>query len=296
MKLIVQPESDLAPVIAAIRRARKTIDVCIFRLDRTEIEKALATSVTRGVRVWAQIAQTNSGGAVRLRQLEERLLADGVTVARSGDDLLRYHGKYMVADDTLHLFGFNFTKQDIEKSRSFAIATRDRRAVKEAQRLFEADMTRQPYAPQASNLVVSPETSRPVLSKFLKGARSDLAIYDIKLQDPAILQILRERASKGVTVRLLGRIKGSEGSFQVRDLKAMRLHVRAIVRDKTRAFVGSQSLRKLELDRRREVGLLISNPVVARKILSVFDADWDASAPAGKKAADESAKDAAKSA
>ena len=54
----------------------------------------------------------------------------------------------------------------------------------------------------------------------------------------------------------------------------MRLHVRAIIRDGTRAFVGSQSLRKEELDSRREVGLLVNNPAVTRKLMQVFEADW----------------------
>ena len=46
-------------------------------------------------------------------------------MSRTADDLLRYHAKFMVADYVLHLFGFNFTKLDIDKSRSFAISTRD---------------------------------------------------------------------------------------------------------------------------------------------------------------------------
>ncbi len=64
-----------------------------------------------------------------MRKLEQRLLAAGITVSRTADDLLRYHAKYMIADDVLHLFGFNLTKLDILKSRSFAVATRDRKAV-----------------------------------------------------------------------------------------------------------------------------------------------------------------------
>jgi phosphatidylserine/phosphatidylglycerophosphate/cardiolipin synthase-like enzyme len=50
-----------------------------------------------------------------------------------------------------------------------------------------------------------------------------------------------------------------------------------------RAFVGSQSLRTLELEKRREVGLLISNPSVARKMMQVFEDDWAASAKDAKK-------------
>ena len=99
----------------------------------------------RGVQVRALIAHTNRGGEARLRKLEQRLLAAGVLVSRSADDLLRYHAKFMVADSVLHLFGFNFTKLDIDKSRSFAISTRDAQDRRRASKLFEADVTRQTY-------------------------------------------------------------------------------------------------------------------------------------------------------
>ena len=277
VKLIVQPDAGIMPVVQAVRRAKKFVDICIFRFDRSELERELEAAVRRGVKVRALIAHTNRGGETRLRKLEQRLLAQGITVARTADDLLRYHGKFLVADDTLHVFGFNFTKLDIDKSRSFAIATRDRKTVNEASKLFEADCTRQPYSPSRSNLIVSPETARNSLSDFISGAKRDLAIYDEKVQDPAILKLLRERAAKGVRIRVIGGVKGPNGALEVTRLKGMRLHVRAIVRDGTRAFVGSQSLRKLELESRREVGLLISNPSVAGKILQIFEADWAAS-------------------
>ena len=53
-------------------------------------------------------------------------------MARTADDLPRYHGKMMIVDDALHVFGFNYTKLDIEQSRSFGIVTRDKRIVQEA--------------------------------------------------------------------------------------------------------------------------------------------------------------------
>jgi phosphatidylserine/phosphatidylglycerophosphate/cardiolipin synthase-like enzyme len=54
----------------------------------------------------------------------------------------------------------------------------------------------------------------------------------------------------------------------------IRLHVRAAVRDGAEAFVGSQSLRALELDGRREVGVLIKDAKVVKAIADVFEADW----------------------
>jgi hypothetical protein len=277
VKLIIQPEAGSSPIVQAIRGAKRLVAICIFRFDLPDVEKALGAAVARGVKVRALIAHTNSGGENRLRKLEQRLLAAGVTVARTGEDLRRYHAKFLVVDDVLHVFGFNFTKLDIERSRSFGIATRDKRSVQEALKLFTADTMRQPYRPSRSNLVVSPETARDMLAAFLKGARKELALYDAQIQDPAMIKILKERAAKGVRVRVLGNLKGPDGDIAVRSLKSARLHVRAIIRDGTRAFVGSQSLRKVELTSRREVGLFISNPTVTRRLMQVFDADWEES-------------------
>jgi phosphatidylserine/phosphatidylglycerophosphate/cardiolipin synthase-like enzyme len=200
----------------------------------------------------------------------------------------------MVADSVLHLFGFNFTKLDIDRSRSFAISTRDARTVAEAVRLFESDVTRQAYVPGKANLVVSPENARAMLTTFLAGAKRELAIYDAKVQDPSIVRLLRERAAKGVKVRIIGSMKGKDPGIEERR-PSIRLHVRAIVRDGTHAFVGSQSLRKDELENRREVGLIINNPGVAAKIMQVFETDWSDSAK-GAKVRPDKAKTARKTA
>jgi len=273
MNLIVQPEAGLAPVVRAIKRARRNVDIAVFRADREEIEKALGAAVQRGVKVRVLVAHTNSGGENRLRKLEQRLLEAGATVTRTGDDFVRYHGKFMVADDTLHLFGFNFTKVDTIKSRSFGVSTRDKGAVREALALFDADCSRQPFVPKRTHLVVSPENAREALTAFIKGARRQLLIYDVNVQDRTVIKLLEQQASAGVDVRVIGKCKGCKG-ISVRPLRSMRLHVRAMVRDGARAFVGSQSLRRLELDQRREVGVLITNGAVARQIRDTFEADW----------------------
>ena len=273
MTLIIQPDNGLAPIVQAIKRAKKRIDIVIFRFDRVEIEKALAAAVARGVVVRALIAHTNRGGEKSLRKLELRLLDVGVTVSRTADDLPRYHGKMMIVDDRLYVLGFNFTRLDIEKSRSFGVVTPDSRLVKEAGVLFDADTTRQPYSTSHDKLLVSPENSRERLTAFLRGARKELLIYDEKLTDKLILRLLQQRANAGVSIRVIGKGPKSE-LIQVAKLADLRLHVRAIIRDGAQAFVGSQSLRKLELDGRREIGVLITNAKVAQRMRAVFEADW----------------------
>lgn len=274
MKLIIEPEDGVTPLVRGIRNAKKSIDLVIFRFDRTELEKALEAAVARGVTVRALIAHTNSGGEQKLRKLETRLLAAGVSVSRTADDLPRYHGKMMIVDDALYVLGFNYTKLDMDKSRSFGVITRDPRLVKDAAALFEADCNRQTYAPMHERFVVSPETSRARLTSFIKGAKKQLSIYDEKVTDNLIQRLLEERVKAGVQIRVIGKLEKDLPGIETRKLQDLRLHVRAIVRDGTMAFVGSQSLRKLELDGRREVGVIIHDVRVAKKIQAVFEADW----------------------
>src|SRR5438067_13306805 len=148
MKLIVQPDSGTAPILSAIKQAKRSIDVLIFRLDKYEIARELTAAVSRGVHVRALTAHQNRGGTKGLRDLEMQLLEGGVTVSRTNDDLVRYHGKMMIVDRRiLHVYGFNFTTLDIEKSRSFGVITKNPRLVQEGSKLFAADFDRQPYSP-----------------------------------------------------------------------------------------------------------------------------------------------------
>ena len=273
MELIVQPADGIKPILETVDGAAKSLDLIIFRFDLKPLEKALEAAVKRGVAVRALIAHTNSGGEKRLRQLELRMLTAGVSVSRTADDLVRYHGKLLIVDrEELHVYGFNFTGLDL-KSRSFGLVTRDRKAVNEALRLFETDAQRQEFEPQFENLVVSPESAREQLATFIKRARKQLVIWDPKISDPQMIRLIHQRAKAGVDVRIIGKIAKRGGDLRAQKLPG-RLHVRAMIRDGDTAFVGSQSLRALELDGRREVGLITREARVVKRMLEVFEGDW----------------------
>ncbi len=258
----------------AIDNAKEYVEIAIFRFDRTEIEAALMRAAERGVFVHALIAYTNRGGEKNLRQLEMRLLAKGITVGRTADDLIRYHAKYIIIDRReLHLLAFNFTSLDMEQSRSFGIVTDHENFVKEAIRLFEADAKRQPFEPQFNCFVVSPINARKELSAFISGAQEELLIYDPKVGDPAMIRLLKDRAKAGVAVRVIGKMN-RKYELDARELRPMRLHTRSIVRDRQWVFTGSQSLRVNELESRREVGIIFEDPEIAKTLVEVFEADW----------------------
>lgn len=290
VKVLVQPGDGVAPIVKAIDGAKSTVQVIIFRFDETEIERALANAVERGVRVQALIAHLNGSGEENLRKLELRLLEDGVTVARTADRLARYHAKLMIIDgEELYLFGFNLTHQDIDRSRSFGVIIDQPALVAEAVKVFEADVQRHPYEAGCKKLIVSPSNSRKELAAFLEEAQRELLIYDPKVSDPAMIRLLEARRKEGVDIRIIGTVTRKSSKLTARKMPQMRLHTRTMIRDRKSAFVGSQSLRTMELDGRREVGAIFDDPSAVKKLIGVFEADWELAGQPDREEASETA-------
>lgn len=277
VKLLTQPGDGVEPLVNAINGAKESVDIAIFRFDRRELERALIGAANRGIKVRALVARSNRGGEKKLRDLETKLLGAGIIVARTGDDLVRYHCKYLIIDyRELFVLGFNFTYLDTEQSRSFGVVTTDAKLTAEAIKLFETDVARKKYTSGMDSFVVSPENARQRLSAFITGANKQLHIYDPNISDPAMIRALIERHKSGVEIKILGKISQSAADIAVLRMQDLRLHTRVILRDGEQAFIGSQSLRAMELDRRREVGVIFEDAAIARKLEEIFQADWEA--------------------
>jgi len=293
MKLLIQPEHGAGSLIKEIDGAKKTIEIAIFRFDHVDIERALERAVDRGVSVHALIANTNHGEEKSLRKLEMDLLPAGVEVSRTADDLLRHHYKFMIVDRrVLYVLTFNYTHLDVEQSRSFGLVIDDPEAVEEAARLFYADVRRQPYKPELKSFVVSPINARQQLSHFIKGTEKQLLIYDPEISDRAMIHMLRDRAREGVEIRIIGRVVKPSDEFDAGRLMRMRFHTRAILRDRREAFLGSQSLREAELDKRRELGLIVRDRDIVHSLVKVFESDWAGLVPARQSSRKETAEGA----
>jgi len=281
MKLLIQPESGVGPLIKEIDSAKKTVEIAIFRFDHVEVQRALERAVDRGVSVHALIANTNHGEEKHLRKLEMDLLPAGIEVSRTAEDFLRHHYKFMIVDRrVLHLLTFNYTHLDIENSRSFGLVIDDPDIVQEACKLFYADVRRQPYNPEHKHFVVSPVNAREQLTHFIKGAKKQLLIYDPEVSDRAMIRLLRDQIRAGVEIRIIGRVRKPSDEFDPARLMRMRFHTRTILRDRREAFLGSQSLREPELDKRRELGMIIHNRNIVDSLVKVFESDWAGLEPA----------------
>jgi cardiolipin synthase A/B len=275
MQVIIQPRDGIEPFLDGIRRAEESVEIILYRLDRLEIEQELVAASVRGIRVHALVTYTNKEDLKEIRKLERRLLERGVRVTRTAEDLVRYHSKMMIIDRrTLYLLTFNFTFLDIHHSRSFGVITDKPYLIAEAARLFEADVNGQSHRVEAEHFVISPVNSRRKLSEFILDAKRQLLIYDGKLTDSRMIKLLESQADAGVEIKVIGAMSRMALGVEVRAMPLLRLHAQAIIRDGSEAFFGSQSLRKVELDHRREVGLITRDAGAVRSFKIIFEMDW----------------------
>jgi cardiolipin synthase A/B len=104
------------------------------------------------------------------------------------------------------------------------------------------------------------------------------------IADLGMLRVLGERAKAGVEIKVIGRVSKRSVGLEIRNLADLRLHTRTIICDRRQAFVGSQSLRKAELDSRREVGIIVHEPKAVSGLIQIFEADWERKAVEEKQA------------
>ena len=189
----------------------------------------------------------------------------------------------MIDGETLYVLGFNFTRLNIRKKAAVWVSeTKNKTIVAEANKLFEADSTRQPYTAGHDTFLVSPENARTGLANFIRGAKKELLIYDMKISDRQMLKLLQDRVKTGVDVRILGKVGKKGEGLKAERMPGMRLHLRAMLRDGSGLFLGSMSPRAVESDKRREVGVIVKERAAAKQFREIFEEDW-AKTVSGKK-------------
>jgi phosphatidylserine/phosphatidylglycerophosphate/cardiolipin synthase-like enzyme len=227
------------------------------------------------VLVHVLLTHTNKEDLKEIKKLERRLAERGVSVTQTAEDLVRYHSKVMIIDRRrVYVLTFNFTFLDIHHSRSFGVITDDPTLVAEAAHLFEVDALQQPHELEIERFVISPINSRQKLTDYILGTEKQLLIYDGKLSDSQMIKHLESLVRRGVEVKVIGGMSKRVKGVKVQKLPELRLHTQMIIRDRQHVFFGIQSLRKVELDERREVGLIINDPEVVHDSFVLFQLDW----------------------
>ena len=259
------PEDWLPAVLAVIGAARKRLLLSLFRCDDFDILDALAAALQRGVQVEVLVTSRAKGWTKRLRELWGVLEGMGAKLYRSANPVVKYHAKYIVADNGPALVAsLNFTRKCFTSTVDFVLTTRDPVVVSGLRRLFAADSRRPEPARVAGfgrRLIVGPEHARREFTRLLEQARRRIAIVDPKLTDPAILDLLKVKRKEGVAVTVLGR----------EHVGGLTPHGKMVIVDGAVAVIGSMSLSALSLDFRREVAVVVRDRARVGEMKRVFE-------------------------
>jgi cardiolipin synthase A/B len=263
-RFVFAPDDRASSVLRVIRSARSRLILSLFRCDDFEVLDALAEALQRGVEVSILVTPRAKGWTKRLNELWSALEDMGVILRRYADPVVKYHAKYVVADDGPALVAsLNFTRKCFTRTCDFVVTTFDPTVVDGLRRLFEAD-SRGPAAnlPSrlGSRLIVGPQHARRDVTRLIQGARQRIEIVDPKLTDPAILDLLKAKRAAGVAVTVLGR--DAAGAYWP--------HGKMLLVDDAVGVIGSLSLSALSLDFRREVALVVRDPACVKQMRRLF--------------------------
>ena len=263
-RVVIRPDDRRSAVIDTIDSSREQLSLSIFRCDDDGVVDALSAAVKRGVHVRVLLTSRAKASKAHLKQLHAVLTAAGAEVRRYTDAVVRYHAKYLVADAaTAVIASFNFTRKCFQTTCDFAVVTHDSQVIAAVTHLFDGDWRGIAYdpVPDASDqLIVGPEQARRRFAELFESATERIRIIDPKIDDAAMLALLKRRAAAGLRVE----IRGPAG------VGTLVPHGKMLVIDDSVAVIGSISLSMLALEFRRELAVVTRD----RASLATLDQFW----------------------
>jgi len=268
---LVTAAADRRPaLLEVIRQARRRITLSLFRCNDAAVFDELKAAAGRGVQVEVLVTSRAKGGKKKMAKLWRALEETGATLHSYTDPVVKYHAKYLIADDGPAIVAsLNFTKKCFSTTCDALVVTHDAAVVDGLRRLWVADRDREPMPPDlAERLIVGPERARRQFTALIEGARSSIRLIDAKLSDPDLVSLLNARRAAGTTVEV----------FSAKQLGGQKSHGKIMLIDDRTVIVGSLALAALSLDFRREVAIVVSDPAVVASAVALFAATRDAAA------------------
>jgi cardiolipin synthase len=293
--LITEPQAGNAPFISMIQNASKSVDLVMYQLEDTQIEQALATAASRGVRVRVLLNKGYYGEASATNQPAYTYLkSHAVQVNWTPSYFALTHEKTMVIDErTAAIMTLNFTSQYYKTSRDFSVTDTNAGDVDDIETIFSHDWDDQKLtAPTGSDLVWSPGSQAAIVS-LIASAKQSIDIYNEEMADQAVITALETAARRGVSVEVdmtdstdwqAAFTQLSQSGVQIRTYAAnapLYIHAKMILVDSNRVFLGSENFSSGSLTNNRELGIVLSTSNVISQLQTTFAADWRGATPYG---------------
>jgi len=269
-RLVASVDERRPAVLDVIRQARRRITLSLFRCNDDALFNELKAAVDRGVDVEVLVTSRAKGGKKKMAKLWRSLEETGATIHSYTDAVVKYHAKYLVADEAPAIVAsLNFTKKCFRTTCDALVVSHDPVVVADLRRLWIADRERQEMPSDLSErLIIGPERARRQFTALVQGARHSVRLIDAKLSDPDLVSLLNAKRAAGITVE----------TFTAKRLGELKSHGKIMLLDDETVVVGSLALAALSLDFRREVAIVVKDKEAVATAIELFRSVRDAMA------------------
>ena len=293
-QLIVLPDDTARPLVDAINRAKRALNIRMFLFTDTTLLDAVIAAQRRSVKVRVMLNPARRSGESENEEARKALTAAGVAVRDSNPAFDITHQKSMVIDNEIgYVESLNWEVRDLTETRDYAVVTDDRLEVAEMVACFDADWEHAEFKPHPeSKLIWCPVHGRPRVAGFIDDAKHTLWVQNERYQDTVIIERLVRAVERGVKVHVLARkphslkpdklIEGVGGlrilqdvGAKVHTLKHLKLHGKMLLADGKRAIVGSINLAPGSFDSRRELAIETDHQHTVRRLEKIAAEDWE---------------------
>jgi len=288
VSLFVQPSSGKDPIISQINAAQKEILVEVYLLSDKDVIKALEDASKRGISVKVMMEQHPFGGGNLNPTTKKGLDQSGVQTNWTNPDFSLTHEKTITIDgQKVFVLNQNLTTSAFSKNREYDIFDTNPVDANIVRTIFYDDWQRKSFEPNSdSDLIISPLTSRKILTALISKSSKSLDIEVEDINDTSVVSAIAQDAGHEkvrIITPSLSQISSNSKALQtlktnnveVKYLSSPYIHSKLILSDEETAYVGSINLSSQSMDENREVGIIISNPEIINTLSQTFESDWN---------------------
>ncbi len=297
MILFVEPSAGVTPIVQLIQKAHKEVELNSYFLDSPTILRALKAAHDRGVEVRVIVDHyPYHMSASKVAQEKERITAIGAQFhwapqrfEKSGHQYRFDHAKYICSGTECEIGTNNYSWASFHRNREYFVITHNPQIVGAAHAVFAADW-RSSYAPNwvQKYLVLSPDNSqRDILATIEQPGKvyieseelgNDRTILDALKKKGSDLYIVLPSTVSAADQKNAASLRAAGVHIAFMNARKRYIHAKMIVGAK-QAFIGSENLTWTSLHKNREMGLLLTQPDMLRKLQVQFIHDWKDSTP-----------------
>jgi cardiolipin synthase A/B len=289
--ILILPEDSDRPIAAGIHAAKQSLKIKMFLFFDPQLLNAVIAAKKRGVKVRVMLNASRRNGEHENDATQKVLESAGVEVIEGNPAFGLTHEKSMIVDNRwAFVQSLNWDTKNLTQTRDYAIITSHRNEIRELADCFDADWSREKFAPaKDSAMIWCPGNGRERIAGFIDQAKHSLVVQNERFQDPVIIERLVRAALRGVKVHIMTKaphtlkteklLEGVSGLRLLDDVgirihKVCHLHGKMLLADRARAIIGSINLAPGSFDDRRELAIEVSDEPIVKRLEKTVRHDW----------------------